>query len=345
MKNPHLFSLLVFTFVFQLLIIVVQSKSRTKRETVAIRRNNLLFITFDDLRPELGLYGKKNMITPNFDRLAARSVIFDHAYCQISVCNPSRDSFMTGLRPDTTGTYGFQSSFRPHMVFPAVLTTVGFKTAAYGKIFHWETGKNEQGIWNYDQFDGNWYDYQQAELKLMNSSTTPDRNIPEEQFRDYIFTSKAIDTIKKLHSTEPNSNFMVSVGFKLPHLAVHVPYKYFDMYRHKVDDWKRVPKELSFPKSSPTIAYKCCANPSFEYMNGEGTKRSVKSVRLGEFIDYQVPQDMHNELMWGYAAAITFLDTQLGRLLDTIDELQLWDNLTVVLTSDHGIHNGEKGIW
>ena len=74
------------------------------------------------------------MITPNFDRLAERSVIFDNAYCQVAVCNPSRDSMLTGLRPDTTGTYSFQWSFRPHMIFPTRLRRSGYNTAGYGKV-------------------------------------------------------------------------------------------------------------------------------------------------------------------------------------------------------------------
>lgn len=97
-----------------------------------ISSNNLLFIMFDDLRPDLNCMGRSHMITPNFDRLAHRSVVFDNAFAQISVCNPSRDSLMTGLRPDTVGTYGFQESFRPHVVFPTHLARVGYNTAAYG---------------------------------------------------------------------------------------------------------------------------------------------------------------------------------------------------------------------
>ena len=179
-------------------------------------KTNLLFIMFDDLRPELSCYGKKEMITPNFERLAARSVVFDLALCQIAVCNPSRDSLLTGLRPDTTGTYGFQSSFRPHMVLPAVLGQYGYKTASYGKIFHWET--DDRAIWNYDHWDNGWYEYQEFETRHMNSSTMPDKVKREEDFRDYEFTTKAIETLRKLESSD--DYYMVALGFKLPHLTV-----------------------------------------------------------------------------------------------------------------------------
>ena len=113
---------------------------------------------FDDLRPDLNAYGRSYMITPNFDRLAHKSVVFDKAFCQIAVCNPSRDSLMTGLRPDTVGTYGFQESFRPHMVFPTHLQRVGYNTAAYGKIFHWDGF--DKDVWTYDQDGLDWYIYQ-----------------------------------------------------------------------------------------------------------------------------------------------------------------------------------------
>lgn len=96
-------------------------------------------IMFDDLRPELKAYGREHMITPNFDRLAAKSVLFDHAYAQIAVCNPSRDSLLTGLRPDSTGTYAFQSSYHPHVLIPQRMVNGGYNTAGFGKTLHWES--------------------------------------------------------------------------------------------------------------------------------------------------------------------------------------------------------------
>ena len=103
-------------------------------------------------------------------------------------------------------------------------------------------------------------------------------------------------------------------------------------------------KERKFPYSSPPVAYRCCANPKFEYMNEEGTKEATDVVRLGN-INMPFTERMRDELMQGYAGSITFVDKQLGRLLDALDELDLWNNVTIVLTSDHGMHNGEKGIW
>lgn len=156
-----------------------------------MHQTNLLMIMFDDLRPELSIYGRKHMITPNFERLAARSVTFDQAYCQLAVCNPSRDSLLTGLRPDTVGTYGFQSNFRPHLVLQTQLVRSGYNTAGYGKISHWESFDPE--VWSYDLWENKWYEYQNNERYIMNSSTMPDKK-PEEQFRDYEFTSAVSDS-------------------------------------------------------------------------------------------------------------------------------------------------------
>ena len=221
------------------------------------------------------------------------------------------------------------------MSFPGLFTSAGYKTAGYGKIFHWDGDDKEN--WNYDQWDADWYPYQENEKYIMNSSVMADKIKPVEEFRDYMFTSRAIATMKELHSKE--SYFMVGLGFKLPHLQMHVPFKYFDMYRYKRQMWKRRRKELRFPDSAPVVSHKCCGMINFEFMNKDGSEKYVKKENIGR-INQHFTQQMHTELSWGYAAAITFLDAQLGRVLDSVDEMGIWDNLTIILTSDHGIHNG-----
>eukprot|EP00596_Hydrurales_sp_CCMP1899_P000485 CAMPEP_0119043528 /NCGR_PEP_ID=MMETSP1177-20130426/23099_1 /TAXON_ID=2985 /ORGANISM="Ochromonas sp, Strain CCMP1899" /LENGTH=555 /DNA_ID=CAMNT_0007011825 /DNA_START=312 /DNA_END=1979 /DNA_ORIENTATION=+ len=281
-------------------------------------------------------------MSPNFERLAKRSVVFDNAYSQISVCNPSRDSLLTGLRPDTVGTYTFQSSYvtyNDHLVLPTRLKRSGYKTAGYGKIRHWDGA--DPKLWD-ENFDGKWYDYQAAEWNWMNSSVMPDKNTKEELFPDYIFASEAIKGLKKY--SKKDEYFMLAIGFKMPHLAMHMPYKYYDMYRSRVHMFDASPAELRFPPTAPSVSYRCCANPRYNFMNEEGAQKSRSSHDL-QYINRTIPLTVHQEMMWGYAAMITFVDKQLGRVLDAIDELELWSNLTVVLTADHGMHNGEKGIW
>jgi arylsulfatase A-like enzyme len=312
----------------------------SSEEVEKLRQTNLLFIMFDDLRPELSMYGREHMITPNFERLAKRSVIFDYAFAQVAVCNPSRDSLLTGLRPDTVGVYNFQNSFYPHLIFPAELVESGYKTAGIGKIRHWDGA--DAAIWNFDHWNNDWYTYQAHENSFMNSSTMPDKVRKEESFRDYLFSSRAIKTLEKLIKL-PNY-YMLAVGFKLPHLAVHVPFKYYEMYKKHTQAWKLSKKELRFPASTSEVSYRGCAEPEFKFMRGEGSQRYNRTVPLGD-VSFAFTDEMHNELMIGYSAAVTFVDKQLGRLLDVLDKYDLWSNLTVVLTADHGMHNGEKGIW
>jgi len=295
---------------------------------------------FDDLRPELSIYGMDHMVTPNFDRLARRSVVFDYAYAQVAVCNPSRDSMLTGLRPDTVGTYNFQHSFRPHLILPAQLGRSGYNTVGIGKLLHWDGP--DKDIWNYYQWDNEWYPFQYRENNYMNSTAMPDNITSETSFRDHQFAERAVQTLEKL-IFEPKY-FFLAVGFKLPHLALHIPYKYYNMYKDKSRHWKLTKREMRFPNTAPEVSYRCCAEKQFRFMKQEGAAKYNRSVLLGD-INTAFTQEIHDELMMSYCAAVTFADKQVGKLLDVMDRHNLWQNTTVVLTADHGIHNGEKGIW
>lgn len=305
-----------------------------------LRQTNLVLIMFDDLRPELSFYGRPYVVTPNFERLAARSVIFDHAYCQVAVCNPSRNSMLTGLRPDTTGSYNFDRGFHPFIPFPAQLVSNGYNTAASGKIAHWVNG--DKNIWSFDHWENDWYNYQNLESRYMNSSVMPDKVKPLHGFRDHEFATKAVEQLRKMAAK--SQFFMSAVGFKLPHLDLHVPHKFFELYKDKKEFWKLSKKELKYPTSLSEISYRCCAEGRFRFMREEGSLPHNRSTGLMD-INKALPNEMHDDLMMGYLAGISYLDTQVGRILDVLDELNLWENTTVVLTSDHGMHNGEKGIW
>jgi iduronate 2-sulfatase len=298
---------------------------------VAARQTNVLFIMFDDLRPELSIYGKSHMVTPNFERLANRSVTFENSYCQIAVCNPSRDSLLSGLRPDTLHDYGFQNSYGNNMIIPTRLAKSGYRTAGFGKIRHWDGA--DPNTWNHNHSDYDWYGYQNAEYSTVFSSSFADPHTKEENFRDYVFTSDAIHAMHQLHKG-PNY-FMVSVGYKLPHLMVHFPHKYREMYRATQDVWKVNKKELRFPPSAPSVSYRCCALNQFAHLKNEGKDRADKLTTVGSMKNH-FDEEAYKENMWGYSASISFLDAQIGRLLDTLDELNLWNNITIVLTSDHG---------
>ena len=317
---------------------------------------------YDDLRPELSIYGKKHMKTPNFQRLAAKSVVFEKAYAQVAVCNPSRASLLTGLRPDIVRVVDFKADFRPHITIPTHLISEGYKTAGVGKIFHWES--NEKHIWSEEQVGGEeWYTYQGFEYTYMNASTTPDNIHDVKWFKDYNYTTEAIrllnqlssnsnknenkeTTISKSKSNQEKDKFFLGVGFKLPHLQLHVPKKYWDMYSGSdmKAAWKLPRRGLTFPFNSPSISYRCCAESRFYYLQDNGSTFSHHHSNLGN-IQNSIPMKMRDELMQSYSAAVTFLDDQLGRFLDAIDELEMWDDVSIILTADHGMHNGERGIW
>ena len=158
-----------------------------------------------------------------------------------------------------------------------------------------------------------------------------------------MITSLAIEQLK-IYARQPDY-FFLALGMKLPHLCYHIPFKYYELYKNKTDLFKLSREERRFPSSTPMQSYRCCASSTFDYMNKEGAERHVRSIPIGEDANFVVPESMHNELMLGYCGGISYVDAQLGRVLDVIDELKLWNNLTVILTSDHGMHNGEKGLW
>lgn len=305
-----------------------------------LKQTNLLFIMHDDLRPQLPTYGADYMITPNYDKLASKSVVFDYAYCQVAVCNPSRDSMMTGLRPDTVGTYNFQHTYDPHLVFPMKLVAAGYNTAMFGKVLHWPN--EDRRIWNFEHWENGWYEYQSKETAYMNASVMPDKVLPEENFRDALYADKAVKSLNKM--VDQNKPFMLSIGFKLPHIELHVPYKHYELYKNKSDTWQLTRNELRFPPTAHEASYRCCADINYRFMHEEGAKPAIKSVRLGN-INSVLPGEMHDELMATYCASISYLDVQLGKLLDVMDARNLWQNTTVILTSDHGMHLGEKGLW
>ncbi len=162
----------------------------------------------------------------------------------------------------------------------------------------------------------------------------PDNTKPETKFRDYEFTSKFLSNLDLLNNKD--EYFLNAIGYKLPHITIHMPQKYYNMYKNSTESFKLKKKELKFPSTAPAMSYRCCAEGSFRYMNEEGTKPSVRNVPLGD-INAVFPQDMRIEMMQGYAASISFIDTQVGRILDRLDELNLWNNVTIVFTGNFNI--------
>jgi iduronate 2-sulfatase len=220
---------------------------------------------------------------------------------------------------------------------------------------------NSTSVWNTDQYDNRWYAYQNREMSSNRISTiTADKAIPEHKFRDFDFTTRAIETITKLHQDNITSPFFVAVGFKLPHVAIDVPYKYYKLYEQQAKEREWVPPGKAyrtFPLNAPAIAHNPPLTSAYLPRTRNTLSRSssrkhvghanntATGLKLTKKIGQVFPKVAYREIKHGYAAAVTFLDAMLGRILDTMDALNLWENTLLVLTSDHGMHNGEQGMW
>ena len=323
---------------------------------------NVLFIAVDDLRPELNCYGAKHIRSPNIDRLAATGRRFDAAYCQQAVCNPSRTSLMTGLRPDTTGVTGNHSHFRSRMpdvvTLPQHFRNHGYHAHAIGKLYHgvfpdgasitkWDTmGDPESWSTPAIRFGPRYYytedgiaaakatfnrvykpmnpgpdDWTQ---KLVFGPATESPDVPDETLYDGQVADSAIDALHRLQQY-PESPFFLGVGFIKPHSPYVAPKKYFDMYPDV-----SLTTDIDFPENAPGYA---------GHNSGE-LRRYTDQPGRGS-----IPHRNQRRVRQAYYACVSYIDAQIGRVLDELDLLGLADNTIVCLYGDHGYHLGEHGLW
>jgi len=284
---------------------------------------NVLFVVVDDLNTELGCYGNRIVKSPNIDRLAARGVRFDRAYCQYALCGPSRASFLSGRRPETTGIYVISKGPRQAMpeavMLPQLFRQKGYFSLGAGKVYH-SAGHNDPLSWEYYQ-DGDGDDEQEkAALKARYGGT--DR-IP----RFYVLDgdgSKTRDGLntrlvasKLAEHAKSGVPFFLSMGYHKPHLPWTAPKRFFDLY-----PTNSIPEPESFPMQKiPAIALQT------ELARSDQPESRVAAIAA-------------------YYACISFMDENLGLLLDTLDRNNLWENTVVVLVSDNGYHLGDHGgLW
>ncbi len=278
-------------------------------------RMNVVFIVADDLYWKIGLYGHSQVRTPNLERLAARGRRFDAAYAQYPICNPSRTSIMTGWRPERTRVWGNADSPRPQLAGAVPLQehfkAQGYFTARLGKIYH---GPFET------QFQ---WDLAEDAPDLPEASVSDDeafeaRVIPTA--RDDAGEPDGHTARRAAQVIEENKDrpFFVAVGFVRPHGPWMAPRRYFDMYPPA--SVKLPPQIRSDLDDVPRVALKRGAEPD-------------------------IPPARRQEALASYYACVTFVDAQVGVLLDTLDRLALWDRTVVVFLSDHGIERGEHGLW
>lgn len=300
------------------------------------KKPNVLFISVDDLASSLGCYGDLIAQTPNIDRLAASGVRFDRAYNQLPLCNPTRASIMTGLRPDTIKVYDLDQHFRDAVPDVVTLSQLFMKadyfSARVGKIYHynvpasigtdgfddppsWERTVNPKGRDKDEEdliFNAEPHRKISAALSWLAAEGT------DGEQTDGMITTEAI----KIMEEKKDEPFFLGVGFFRPHTPYVAPKKYFDLYPKESLRLPYAPKDDRDDIPVPGFAHNC---PIPNYGLEE-------PVLLGA--------------LQAYYACVSFIDAQVGRLLDALERLELADDTIVVFWSDHGYHLGEhNGVW
>lgn len=331
-------------------------------QTAEQSQPNILFIPVDDLRPDLGCYGNEFIKTPNIDRLASQGVVFSRTYCQQAVCNPSRASLLTGLRPDSIQVWDLKTNLRdavPDIVtLPQFFKEHGYTSIGLGKTFHnnipdsvsWTEKLHIDGFpFDPDAVYMNEENLQIQEQKIQalisrgdssrldqlgvwytKANATEMADVPDDAYYDGAQTTLAIQTMRDL--ADKGKPFFLSVGYYRPHLPFNAPKKYWDMY-----DRESLPlADNQFPPAgSPEYA-----------VHGDAELRSYSDMHELPW-HYEKPwdADRQREIIHGYYASVSYTDAQIGRLLDELDRLGLAENTIIVLWGDHGWKLGEHNSW
>ena len=327
LKNKILVLIIGFTLCFS-----CATKQKSKNEEPVKTKPNILFIAVDDLRPELNFYGANHIKSPNLDKLAEQSLVFNRAYCNIPVCGASRASLMTGTRPTRKrfiGAYTKLDDDYPQATsLPMLLKQNGYKTISNGKIYHHKD--DDLKAWDEIWHPNSLWDYALAESQEIRENTK--RGLPFEAaevhdsvYRDGKLAIKVIQDLNKLKQSD--KPFFLTMGLAKPHLPFTAPQKYWNLYDRK---------NIELPES---------------YMQPETTPRQAFH-RYGELRNYEnipkngdIPEDLAKELIHGYYACVSYIDAQIGLVLDELKRLELEDDTIVILWGDHGWNLGDHKLW
>lgn len=316
------------------------------------KKTNVLLICVDDLKPVLGCYGDPLAKTPNIDRLASRGMRFDLAYCNEAVCAASRNSMMLGSHCTSLGIYDLSQNFRkavPDAVtLPQYFMKHGYRAEAVGKIYHTGHGNTDDAAsWSVPLIPDKVVEYADPknhakgmtreeayfankELNRINElprgAAWEDIDVPDNAYADGRIADAGIRMLQAAKDRK-DTPFFIAVGFVKPHLPLTSPKKYWDLY-----DPEKFP--LPANKNLPIGAPKYAGKRGGEISNYEGIPA-----------DGMVDDATARKLIHAYYAATSFMDAQLGRLLDEFDRLGLAENTVIVLWGDHGWHLGDHGMW
>jgi iduronate 2-sulfatase len=321
----------------------------------AVASPNVLLICVDDLKPVLGCYGDTIVKSPHIDRLASRGVLFQRAFANQAVCAPSRNSLMTGCRSTTLGIYDLGTFFRaavPSAVtLPQYFKQHGWRTEALGKIFHVGHGNHEDpASWSVPHWGpkagpaggyalkGN----RASELtreealfsnvpwneaaKLPRGAPTECADVSDDTYGDGKIADEAIRRLRAAKE-KPDQPFFLAVGFLKPHLPFVAPKKYWDLYEREAF---RLPAMQRPPAGAPEFAPTTWGELRQYSDMPETGPLTTEQARL---------------LLHGYHAAVSYMDAQLGRVIDELARLDLTQNTIVILWGDHGWHLGDHGMW
>ncbi len=322
-------------------------------ELSAANKPNVLLICVDDLKPTLGCYGDALAKTPNLDRLAARGMRFDLAYCNQAVCAPSRNNLLLGSHSTSLGIYGLSQNFRnavPEAVtMPQRFMRHGYRTEAIGKILHTGHGNHDdEASWSVPAVKEKVVEYLDPKNSANGQLTREEAfftnqklgeiqslprgaaieisDVPDSAYADGRIADLGIQRLRAAKEN-PSQPLFLALGFVKPHLPLAAPKKYFDLHDPKA--FSLAPYQRD-PAGAPAYAGKVGGEiVNYDPLTVEGL-RGVATQR---------------ELIHAYYACVSFVDAQIGRVLDELDRLGLAENTIVVLWGDHGWHLGDHGIW
>jgi iduronate 2-sulfatase len=319
---------------------------------VAAAKPNVLFLCVDDLKPALGCYGDTLAISPNLDRLAARGMRFDLAYCNQSVCAPSRNNLLLGSRSTSLGIYGLDRNFRTAVPNAVTMTQHfmkhGYRAECVGKVLHTGHGNHDDNAsWTVPSVKEKVVEYldpknsaggqltreeayftnqKLGEIKsLPRGAVIEISDVPDTAYADGRIADEGIRRLQA--AKERGMPFFLALGFVKPHLPLTAPKKYFDL--HPQAKFALAPFQKD-PEGAPGYAGKVGG----EIVNYDPL--SVENLR---------EEKTQRELLQSYYACVSYMDAQLGRVLDELDRLGLARNTLIVLWGDHGWHLGDHGYW
>ncbi|WP_073181050.1 sulfatase [Flagellimonas flava] len=300
-------------------------------------RPNVLFISVDDLRPELGCYGKSQILSPNMDKLAAEGTLFERAYCNVPVCGASRASILTGLRPNPTRFLTHKSYIdvdAPNVVtLPQHFKRNGYLTLSLGKVLHnWADDALQS--WSEPPWHPRVFEEGNAGRQRLNYQldVNKDKRPPYERaevidtaYLDGKIANRAIRELQRF--AESDQPFFIAMGFVKPHLPFNAPAKYWDLYD---PDKIEFPEFMEYPENVPDEA-----------------RHNSSELRTYDDIPKEGPLSdaMARSLMHGYYACVSYVDAQIGRVMKELKRLGLEENTIVVVWGDHGWSLREHGLW